>query len=206
MDLFCWDETLPVQFYQIGANEWQKSQAWPTLDTQPVSFFLHSMGNLNTRIPTDNSTAALEYNPNDPSPTIGGPTLHSDLEQGPYDQAPLLESRNDVLMFDTNVLIDDVTMQGKATVHLKVSSLALDTNFTARLCNVYPDGRSMLVCDGVFRMQIKNRYEQADESFLTSGEVYDCIIKFPNTAITFLASHQICLDITSSNYPRLNAI
>jgi hypothetical protein len=62
------------------------------LDTQPVLLFLHSTGDLNTQIPTDNSIVALEYNPNDPSPTIGGPTLRSDLEQGPYDQAPLVES------------------------------------------------------------------------------------------------------------------
>jgi hypothetical protein len=108
------------------------------------------------------------------------------------------------LIFDTNVLINDVTRRGKATVHLKVSSLALDTNFTARLCNVYPDGRSMLVCNGVFRMQFKNGYKQPDESFMTSGEVYNCIIKIPNTAVTFLAGHQLCLDITSSNYPRFN--
>jgi putative CocE/NonD family hydrolase len=166
--------------------------------------FSHNTGNLNTQIPMDNSTVALEYNPNDPSPTIGGPTLRSDLEQGPYDQALLVESQNDILIFDTNVLINDVTMRGKATVHLKVSSLALDTNITARLCNVDPDGRSMLVCNGVFRMQFKNGYKQADESFMTSGEVYDCIIKFPNTAITFLASHRFRLDITSSNYPRFN--
>jgi putative CocE/NonD family hydrolase len=199
-----WNETQPVQFYQMGANEWQNSQAWQTLDTQPVLLFLHSTGDLNTQIPTDNSTVALEYNPNDPSPTIGGPTLRSDLERDPYNQAPLVESQNDILIFDTNVLINDVTMRGKATVHLKVSSSALDTNFTARLCNVYPDGRSMLVCNGVFRMQFKNGYEQADESFMTSGEVYNCIIKFPNSEITFLAGHQICLDITSSNYPRFN--
>ncbi|MFM9983941.1 MAG: CocE/NonD family hydrolase [Flavobacteriales bacterium] len=199
-----WDDTPTVQFYQMGLNAWQTSNAWPTADTQPVSLFLHSTGELNTQMPTDASSITLEYNPNDPSPTIGGPTLRSDLEQGPYDQAPLVESRNDILIFDTNVLLDNVTMRGKATVHLKVSSTTSDTDFTARLCDVYPDGRSMFVCDGAFRMRFKNGYEQADESFMEPGEVYDCIIEFPNTAITFLAGHQIRLDITSSNYPRFN--
>lgn len=199
-----WDETPPVQFYQMGNNVWQSSDIWPTNDTQPVQLFLQSNGELTLQPSTDQSFTELTYNPNDPSPTIGGPTLRNDLEQGPYDQAPLVESRNDILIFDTNVLTEDVVMRGKSTVHLKVSSTMADTDFTARLCDVYPDGRSMLVCDGAFRMRFKNGYTSADESFMEPGEIYECIVEFPNTAITFIAGHRIRLDIASSNYPRFN--
>lgn len=199
-----WDDTPPVQYYQMGTNEWNSSPSWPTADTQPVNLYLHNSGLLHPALPQDDTSLSFEYNPEDPSPTIGGPTLRNDLVQGPYDQSLQVENRNDILVFTSEILSTDVMMRGQAKVHLQVESTVSDTDFMIRLCDVYPDGRSMLVCDGAFRMRFLNGFTLADESFLSPGNIYSCEIEFPNTAITFLEGHRIRLDITSSNYPRFN--
>jgi predicted acyl esterase len=76
-----------------------------------------------------------------------------------------------------------------------------DTDLAVRLCDVYPDGRSMLVCDGIFRLRFMNGFQETDEIALVPGQDYVVGIDLPNTAITFLAGHQIRVDITGSNYP-----
>src|SRR5436190_13341417 len=133
----------------------------------------------------------LLYDPTHPSPTIGGPTLRPDLEQGPYDQRDSIEGRSDVLVFDTGILTQNVILKGSAIVHLKVSSDRLDTDFDIRLADVYPDGRSMLVNDGAARMRFRNGFAAADTSAIAPGQIYDCTINLPATAITFLTGHHL---------------
>lgn len=200
-----WDQTPFIQYYQMGENNWNNSAVWPPTGMTGTNFYFHQNGIINNVAPT-NTTDALSYNynPNDPSPTVGGPTLRSDLDQGPYDQTTLVESRNDILVFSTEVLSHDVVVKGSATVHLKISSDRKDTDFAIRLTDVYPDGRSMLVNDGVFRMRFRNGYSSSDTAALIPGTIYDCSISLPNTCITFLAGHKIRVDVTSSNYPRFN--
>jgi hypothetical protein len=135
---------------------------------------------------------------------VGGPTLRADLDQGPYDQAPLVESRNDVLVFTTDAFTQNVVLKGKPSVHLKVASDKTDTDFCVRLTDVYPDGRSMLVSDGVMRMRFRNGTDATDTAAMVPNQIYDCVIDLPNTSITFLAGHKLRVDITSSNYPRFN--
>src|SRR6201999_2043920 len=112
-------------------------------------------------------------------PTIGGPTLRSDLEQGPYDQVPQVKSRDDIAIFTTPALQQDMVIRGNAVVHLKVSSNRRDTDFDIRLTDVYPDGRSMLVNDGDMRMRFCKGETAADTSLITPGQVYDCVIELP---------------------------
>lgn len=199
------DDTPVVQYFQMGDNAWLDNESWPPAETVSTSLFFNEDGRMTPTLPAEASASrTYGYNPNDPSPTIGGPTLRNDLDQGPYNQVPEVESRNDIVVFTTDVLTDDVVLKGKAQVRLKISSDVTDTDFAIRLCDVYPDGRSMLVCDGIFRMRFKNGFAPAQESFMTPGLIYDCTIELPNTALTFLEGHRIRVDVTSSNYPRFN--
>jgi hypothetical protein len=146
----------------------------------------------------------FNYSPTDPSPTIGGPTLKKGLKQGPYDQRDSVEKRNDILIYSTGILTQNMVMKGSVAVHLKVSSNRKDADFGIRLTDVYPDGRSMIVNDGIMRMRFRNGNNTVDTSAMIPGTIYNCNISLPNTAITFLAGHKIRIDITSSNYPRFN--
>ena len=200
-----WNTTPYVTYYQMGENVWENSPTWQPSGTTSTDFYFHHNKTMDNTLPTNNSdTLSFNYDPQNPSPTIGGPTLRSDLEQGPYDQRDSVESRNDILIFTTNTLTQNAVMKGNAVVHLKVSSNRKDTDFDIRLTDVYPDGRSMLVNDGVMRMRFRNGITAADTSAITPNTVYDCSITLPNTSITFLAGHKIRVDVTSSNYPRFN--
>lgn len=199
------NETAKIQYFQMGENDWNNAALWPIGNTTNTNLYFQNDGSLRTNLPADSDASlTFEYDPADPSPTIGGPTLRNDLEQGPYDQTNEVESRDDILIFTTQPLSENVVLQGMPQVKLKISSDVSDTDFAIRLCDVYPDGRSMLVCDGIFRMRFRNGFTQADESFMTAGTIYDCTVDLSSTALTFLAGHRIRVDVTSSNYPRFN--
>lgn len=200
-----WDTTQFIQYYQMGENTWKTSAVWPPVGITNTNLYLHTDNSLDAVFPV-NSTGSqnLIYDPNDPSPTVGGATLRNDLEQGPYDQAPLVESRGDVLTFTSPVLGADVILKGRAQVHLKVSSNKKDTDFAVRLTDVYPDGRSMLLTDGICRMRFRDGYMAADTSVMITGNIYDAVMNLSSTCNTFLTGHRIRIDITSSNYPKYN--
>ncbi len=200
-----WNSTPYVNYYQLGENVWQSSATWPVTGTSNVNFYFHQSGLLSEVVPSNATDfSSFNYDPANPSPTIGGPTLRADLDQGPYDQTTLVESRTDLVMFTTNALSQNVVLKGKPSIHMKVSSDKLDTDFCVRLTDVYPDGRSMLVSDGVMRMRFRNGTNASDTALMTPNQIYDCVIDLPNTSITFLAGHKIRIDISSSNYPRFN--
>ena len=200
-----WNSTPFVQYYQMGENTWQTDSQWPVSGTTPTTLYFQQDGSLTTTMPSNPADLrTFNYDPNDPSPTYGGPTLRADLDQGPYDQSDTVENRSDVLMFSTAAFTQNVVMKGKASVHMKVASNRLDTDFDVRLTDVYPDGRSMLVNVGTFRMRFRDGFTAADTSVMVPNTIYDCVIDLPNTAITFLAGHKLRVDITSSNYPEFN--
>ncbi|NIA14254.1 MAG: CocE/NonD family hydrolase [Nitrospiraceae bacterium] len=198
----------PVCYYVLGdvdapegpGNEWRFADSWPPPATE-VPFYLHPGGVLALDAPSDaKASYAYVYDPNDPVPTLGGANLT--ISRGPYDQQSL-ETRGDVAVFTTPVLDEYVEITGKVLVRLYASSSALDTDFTAKLCDVYPDGRSMLVCDGIVRARHRNTVE--GEELLTPGAVYEFEIDLWEMCIAFNAGHRIRLDISSSNYPRFDA-
>ncbi|MCC7301965.1 MAG: CocE/NonD family hydrolase [Bacteroidia bacterium] len=200
-----WNSTPFIQYYQMGSNVWNSSTTWPPTGMNNINLYFHPGGGLDNISPVSaTGDASFLYDPTDPSPTIGGTTLRADLDQGPFDQVPLVESRSDILTFTTAPLGADVILKGKPQVRMKVSSDRLDTDFSVRLTDVYPDGRSMLIHDGIFRMRFRNGYMAADTAVMNPGTIYDILVDLPHTAITFLAGHKIRVDITSSNYPRFN--
>lgn len=200
-----WNTSPNIQYYQMGDNVWQSCASWPPSGVSEFSLYLQNDGGITAPLPSGlNDYIELNYDPRNPSPTIGGSTLRADLEQGPYDQAPLVESRNDILVFTTEVLTANVVMKGKATIHLFVSSDRKDTDFAVRLTDVYPDNRSMLLSDGIARMRFRDGYTANDTSCMVPGQVYEIQIELPDMAVTFLSGHRIRLDISSSDYPRFD--
>jgi len=198
-------ENTKVQYYLMGdpeqqdspGNRWVDADTWP-LEYEPIPFYLHSGGilskdPLSEQDPPDHIT----YDPDNPVPTVGGRNLF--LNAGSYDQTPV-ESRDDVVTYTTGILTDSLTISGPVTVKLSVSSDAVDTDFTAKLCDVYPDGRSMLVADGIIKARYRNSL--TEESFLVPGQVYEFTIDLWSTALAFAPGHAVRLSISSSNYER----
>ncbi len=201
-----WSNRPVVEYFQMGENSWKGDASWNNSGLTNINLYFHADGNLDLNIPASAADSLqINYDPHNPSPTVGGPTLLYTLNQGPYDQQPVVESRNDLLSFTTVPLSQDVVMRGKPTSHLKVSSDKLDTDFSIRLTDVYPDGRSMLVLDGIRRMRFRNGYTANDTAAIIPGTIYPLDIElFANTAITFLAGHHIRVDVSSANYPRFD--
>jgi putative CocE/NonD family hydrolase len=190
----------PITYYQMGENQWRNSATWPPEGIEDRTFYLGQGGVLSaTRPETESQPSSFRYDPTDPVPTAGGGRLA--LSQvGPWEQGELVESRSDVVIFTTPPLEEIVAVAGSVRVELFAASDRTDTDFTAILCDVYPDGRSMLVCEGIRRMRFRN--STATEEFMEPGKVYKTIVELQNTAITFLQGHCIRLILSSSNYPR----
>lgn len=200
-----WDTVQYIKYFQMGENTWKHSSVWPPAGLTLYNLYFHKDGFLSTTMPSGTTDYdSLVYDPRNPSPTIGGSTLRTDLIQGPCDQSPIVESRNDILTFTTPALGANVVMKGKSIITLKVSSDRKDTDFAIRLTDVYPDGRSMLVMDGIRRLRFRDGYAATDTSCGTPGQIYNIVIEMPTSCITFLAGHKIRVDITSSNYPRFD--
>ena len=106
--------------------------------------------------PSGDGRLTFKYDPQNPVPTLGGQNLH--IAKGPMDQRPV-ESRPDVLLFTTEPLPEPVEVTGRITATLFISSDCPDTDFTVKLCDVYPDGKSMLVTDGIQRASLRERFE-----------------------------------------------
>jgi len=197
----------PVCYYALGdvdqpdgpGNQWRFATDWPVPATE-VPLYFHAGGPLDTVPPTPGeSPDTYVYDPMYPVPTLGGSEMT--ISKGPYDQRPV-ESRDDVMVFTTPVLENYVEITGKVLIRLYASSSALDTDFTGKLCDVYPDGRSMLVCDGVIRARHRNtmRYDEP----MVPGTIYEFEIDLWETCIVFNAGHRIRVALSSSNYPRFD--
>jgi putative CocE/NonD family hydrolase len=200
-----WEQTPFVQYFQMGENTWQEAAFFPPSGLDEIKLYLTENLGLATGLPS-NSGVALDftYNPNDPSPTIGGKTLAPLLEQGPLDQSQAVESRSDALVFTTEVLTEDLAVKGKIKALLFVSSDKKDTDFALRLTEVHPDGRSFLLNESIQRMRFRNGYTANDTAFMQQGEVYPITLEFDHLAHTFKTGNRLRLIVTSSNYPRYN--
>lgn len=198
-----WEANPAVMYYQMGHDGWEQSSSWPPAGVVGDVLYLTDSG-FATSAPASSSSRSFDYDPRDPSPTVGGATLHATLEQGPYDQSPVVETRSDILIFRTEPLTDAVTIKGSIEVHLFISSDRLDTDFAVRLIDRYPDGRSMLLTDNILRARFRDGFSAADTSVMVPGTTYHITTPLIDLAHTWLAGHAIQLDITSSNWPQYN--
>jgi len=195
-----------VTFYVMGPGEeatignwWTTLPAFPT----PTYMAYYMQPDLTlAATPTTNTTARFTYlyDPENPVPNIGGHNLFG--ECGQWDQR-VNEARADVISFTTDVLTEHTVVTGRVTATLFVSSSAVDTDFTAQITDVYPDGRSMLVTQGIQRMRW--RLNNTVPAYLTPGAVYEITVDLWTTSYIFEAGHRIRVSVSSSNYPHFNA-
>lgn len=183
-----WESTDKITYYEMGQNTWNSSNATRIDITNQDELFLNIGNELIGEAGSSSSTFVSD--PSNPSPTIGGANLHPSLDQGPYDQI-LLESRPDIVTFETIELDTDVAISGKVTLDLFVEADQPDCDISVRLVDVYPDGRDMLITDGIKRMRFRNGYTEADETFMTPGTVYPVEVELATTNYTWLAGHKI---------------
>jgi putative CocE/NonD family hydrolase len=194
----------PVHYYVMGdcetpgapGNFWRSADAWPP-PAKPTPFYLHADRSLRRESPRGDDRLTYEYDPEDPVPTRGGQNLL--IARGPMDQRPV-EARPDVLLFTSEPLTEPVEVTGRITARLFVSSDCPDTDFTVKLSDVYPDGRSLLVTDGIRRASLRNGYEKHEP--LAAGEVYELEVDLWSTSLVFNAGHRIRVAVSSSNSPR----
>ena len=201
--------TPPVQVFVMGENRWRGYEEWPVPGSREEEWHLRSDGSLRReRGGAGDEPARYDYDPDDPVPTIGGPILMADIHRpGPRDQRPI-ESRPDVLVYTGPTLEEAYTVLGSVYVTLFAASSAPDTDFVARLVDVYPDGRAICVCDGIIRASARESYpapevvRPVEPSPIEPGEVYEYVIDLWATGITFLPGHRMRVEITSSSHPR----
>ena len=148
---------------------------------------------MNTRLPKKESSDQFIYNPEDPVPTIG--------TMGPYDQRPV-EERPDILVYTTPPLKKNLEVTGPVKAVLFASSSAVNTDFTARLVDVYPDGRAIRICEGIIRAD--HRDPDLPPSPIVQGKIYEYSIDLWATSNVFLEGHQMRVEISSSNFPRFD--
>lgn len=196
-----WQNTDMITYYETGKNTWNTTNATNIAITNSDDIYLSSNEGLVSTIGSGSS--GFVSDPNNPSPTIGGANLHPTLEQGPYDQSSL-DSRNDIITFSTIDLPSDVQISGNVKLTLYVQADQADCDISVRLVDLYTDGRNMLITDGIKRMRFRNGYTQADEVFMTSGQVYPVEIELPFTNYTWLSGHQIKIYLGGNNAIRWN--
>lgn len=189
-----------ITYFQMGVNEWRSTDVWPPKTSRDREVFLLNDRTLSEVRSDSPAPLKFSYDPANPVPTVGGHVLDQALLPGPADQREKVESRSDVLVFSSSVLENELAIAGRTKVRLFVSSDRTDTDFTAILTDVYPDGRSMLISEGIRRMRFRNTTSK--EELIKPGEVYQATIELTNTALTFLKGHRVRLIISSSNHPK----
>jgi putative CocE/NonD family hydrolase len=194
----------PVHYYVMGDTEdkaapgnfWRSADNWPPA-AKNTDFYFHSDRSLRLESPQGEGALSYKYDPEDPVPTRGGQNLL--IDKGPMDQRPV-ESRPDVLVFTSEPLLEPLEVTGRITARLFVSSDCPDTDFTVKLCDVYPDGKSLLVTDGIRRASLRNSFEKHEP--LEPGEVYELEVDLWSTSLIFNKGHRVRVSVSSSNSPR----
>ncbi|HEX8032579.1 MAG TPA: CocE/NonD family hydrolase, partial [Ktedonobacterales bacterium] len=231
------DDEAPVRIFVMGGGSgrrtaegrldhggsWRAAAAWPLPATAYTPVYLHADGRLDTTPPTEDAAAlAYDFDPRHPVPSIGG-TITSGLPVmtgGAYDQRehagvfgarepyqPLAQ-RPDVLVFQTPPLEADLEVTGPISVKLWIASDCSDTDFTAKLIDVYPpnedypDGFAMNITDGILRVRYRDSWAQP--ALMTPSEVYAITIEPFPTSNVFVRGHRLRLDISSSNFPHFD--
>ena len=226
----------PVRYFRMGGGTgrridsgrmdhggiWQTATDWPVPQTALCNFYLHAEGLLSASEPLADASLTYTFDPAQPVPTIGGSVTSGEplMFAGAYDQRTRpglfgarepyqpLSKRSDVLSFETAALDHDIEVTGSIVVRLWVSSSAPDTDFTAKLMDIYPpsadypEGYAMNLTDGILRCRYRRSWEQP--ALLAPGEVAEISIEPMPTSNLFKKGHRIRLDISSSNFPRFD--
>ena len=201
-----------IQYFLMGKNEWKGTDVWPVANTEFRKFYLSSDGNANSRFgdgrisltaPNVARSDHYVYDPATPVPSIGGQACCTGLETGAgaFDQSAT-EMRQDVLVYTSDTLKEGIEVTGSLEVVLYVSSDAKDTDFMAKLVDVYPDGTAFNVQEGALRMRYREGFE--NKVWMETGEVYEARLNLHATSNYFGPGHKIRLEVSSSSFPRFD--
>lgn len=206
------DKQKPVRIFVMGKNEWRDEDDWPLARAKNNKYYLHSSGganglsgngSLNTTAPAEEKADQYVYDPADAVPTIGGPLCCQALPtgNGPQDQRPA-EQRPDVLVYTTAAFAKDTEVTGPVSLDLYISTSAVDTDFTGKLVDVWPDGFAQNLTEGILRLRYRNSQEKPE--LANPGETYHITVDLWATSNVFLAGHKLRLEVSSSNFPRFD--
>jgi hypothetical protein len=208
------DQWPKLRYFEMGENRWREADTWPPPGAKPIHWYLSSKGRANSIFgdgslsrtrPTEHGVAdSFTYDPDNPVQSLGGAmccTGTVDAMPGAQDQRPV-EARDDVLVYTSESLKSHFNLAGSVDVNLYVASSAVDTDFTAKLVDVYPDGRAFNVLESILRARYRNGFDR--ESPMEVGKVYRIHIPLGETSNLFEAGHQIRVEVSSSNFPRFD--
>jgi len=196
----------PVEIFTTGRNAWQKSDSWPLKGAKPTFYYLRSRGRANTsygegllstkKVTEKEQSDTYHYDPAYPVPNIDD---QGQGAEGPFDQRPI-ERRDDVLVYSTPPLDRELEVSGRVTVELFASTSARDTDFWAQLTDVFPNGYSMHLTEGIIRGRYRKSLEKPE--LLKPGAVNKFTIDLWIISNAFQKGHSIRLDISSSSFPK----
>lgn len=203
------DEEAPIRLFVMGENVWRGENEWPLARTRYVNYYLHSGGSANSldgdghlsrKRPDGEPPDHYEYDPGRPVPTLGGQVMTVDTAPaGPWDRSEL-ERRDDVLIYTSDPLETDVEVTGPVSLNLYAASNAPDTDYTGTLVDVHPDGKAIILCEGILRLRYRESLKHP--TLATPNEVLELCMDMWATSNLFLSGHRIRLEISSSNFPR----
>jgi uncharacterized protein len=202
----------PVKLFVMGRNTWVYEREYPLARTQYRPLYFASGGQANTdrgdgRLTWEKPTAAssfdrFRYDPEDPVPSLGGNNCcGTPTAAGPQDQRPI-EGRRDILVYTSDFLNEELEVTGPVKVVLHAASDAVDTDFVAKLVDVYPDGSSYNMAEGILRARYRDGLGQPRP--LTPGQVYKLEIDLVGTSVAFRKGHRIRVHVTSSHFPQFD--
>lgn len=194
-----------VQYYALGSGGWFDRE-W-TSNTIPIKWYLHPDKTLRWSVPQTSSIDpdTITYNPRDPSPAVGGSRFNPfdrTIPIGPQDISQSVQKRSDALTFTTSGSMFPFFLIGKTSVNLFISSNRLDTDFSVRLCDLYPDGRSIILTQGIRRARFRNSLSK--EELLQPGQIYPITIELQQLALEFQLGHRLQIVLSCSDYPHFD--
>jgi putative CocE/NonD family hydrolase len=205
------DNGAPVRIFVMGPNVWRNENEWPLARAISTRYYLTSGGGANSargdgglvsQPPTRGASDTFLYDPERPVPTWGGCTLMPGAQSaGPRDQRPV-EERGDVLVYTSAPLTEPIEVTGPVEAIIYAATDGRDTDFTAKLVAVAPDGRALNLCDGIVRARYRNSLSAAE--LLEPGKVYEYRIRLGSTSYVFAQGFRIRVEISSSNFPRFD--
>ncbi len=203
------DDEPSLCIFVMGENRWRQEKEWPLARTRYTRCYLHSGGRANAftgdgRLtsdpPGEEPSDCYDYDPQHPVPTLGGQSMFLE-NTGPRDRTPV-ECRDDVLVFSSHALERDLEVTGPIRLTLYAASSAPDTDFTATLVDVHPDGKAICISEGIVRARFRDSWEAP--TLLTPGRIYCFQIPIWETSNLFRAGHRLRLEVSSSNFPRFD--
>ena len=201
----------PVHVFRMGENAWRAEEAWPFSRAKETKYYLRSSGHANGRYgdgvlstepPAAEANDSFSYDPENPILTYGGTASaflgHGQNSDGPRDQR-VVQGRDDVLVYTSEPMQADIEVTGPILCKLYAASSAPDTDFTAKLIDVYPDGYAQILREGIIRARYRKSFEK--QELINPGKVYEYTIDLWSVSNVFQKGHKIQVEISSSNFP-----